>query len=285
MSRHIDLHVHTTASDGTLSPSEAVMLAKERGLSAIAITDHDTADGVTEAMAAGRETGLEVIPGIEISVDYKGYGVHILGYFIDPDCDALEELLAWVVAERERRNAEIAAAMAADGLRVSMSSLHEKHPDSVIGRPHFAAELVEAGLVKSVGEGFEKYLSPGGKYYRRRQYIPLELAFDVITRAGGKAVFAHPYQYGFSPEEMERLLNLLISRGLDGIECIYSGYTSEQTEYLKTLAAKYGLCVTGGSDFHGSGKPHIQMGSPAVPYELLEVLKAPSDEGAVSEAD
>ncbi len=269
MTGRIDLHVHTTASDGTLSPSEAVMLARENSLAAIAVTDHDTADGVGEAMAAGRQAGVEVIPGIEISVDYRGYGVHILGYFIDPDCNALEELLDWVVSERERRNGEIAAAMSQDGLNVSLDSLHKKHPESVIGRPHFAAELVEAGLVKSVKEGFDKYLSPGGRYYRRRQYIPLDMAFDVIARAGGKAVFAHPFQYGFSGEELEELLRLLISRGLAGIECIYSGYSLEQTEYLKNLAAKYGLCVTGGSDFHGSGKPHIKMGSPAVGYELL----------------
>lgn len=273
MSRFIDLHVHTTVSDGTLSPSGAVLLAKQRGLAAIAVTDHDTAGGLREAVDAGAQQGVEVIPGIEISVDYRGCGVHILGYFIDPHAPALEELLDWVVSERERRNREIASAMAADGLDVSLEKLHEKYPDSIIGRPHFSAELVEAGLVQTVKEGFDRYLSPGGRYYRRREYIPLDAAFDIIARSGGRAVFAHPFQYGFSETELEELLRLLISRGLAGIECIYSGYTPEQTEYLKNLAAKYSLCVTGGSDFHGSGKPHIQMGTPAVSYELLDKLK------------
>lgn len=273
----IDLHIHTTASDGSMSPSEAVALAKEKGLAAIAVTDHDTAEGVAEALAAGGKMAVEVVPGIEISVDYRGCGVHILGYFIDPHAEALEELLDWVVAERERRNGEIAAAMAADGLPVSLGLLHEKYPDSIIGRPHFAQCLVENGLVNSVKEGFDKYLSPGGRYYRKRQYIPIERAFDVIHRSGGKAVFAHPFQYGFSHEELLELTALLKSLGAVGIECIYSGYAPKQVEYLKGISEDFGLCVTGGSDFHGAGKPHIAMGSGTggmeVPYELLEKLK------------
>lgn len=277
MSGLIDLHIHTTASDGSFSPSEAVCHAKKLGLAAIAVTDHDTADGVAEALAAGAEMGVEVVPGIEVSVDYLGYGVHILGYFIDPNAKALEELLDWVVAERERRNGEIAAAMAADGLPVSLELLHEKYPDSIIGRPHFAACLVENGLVKSVKEGFDKYLSPGGRYYRRRQYIPIERAFDVIHRSGGKAVFAHPFQYGFDHSELLELTALLKSLGAVGMECVYSGYTPRQVEYLKGIAASFGMCITGGSDFHGTGKPHIAMGSGTggmeVPYKLLKELK------------
>lgn len=275
--RKIDLHIHTSESDGTLTPTEVVEMAGKKGLVAIAVTDHDTADGVAEALRAGAEVGVEVIPGIEISVDYLGCGVHILGYFIDPDSEALEELLDWVLSERERRNGEIAAAMAADGLPVSMEYLHEKFPQAIIGRPHFAQCLVEAGLVDSVAEGFQKYLSPGGRYYRRRQYIPIQRAFEVIHRSGGKAVFAHPFQYGFSHEELLELVRLLKSLGVVGIECIYSGYARSQVEYLKGIAADFDLCVTGGSDFHGGGKPHIAMGSGTggmeVPYRLLEELK------------
>ena len=277
MRKLIDLHVHTTASDGSLSPSEAVMLAHELGLSAIAVCDHDTADGVKEAVSEGERLGVEVVPGIELSVDYRGYGVHILGYFIDPDSQALNKLLDWVVRERERRNGEIAAAMAADGLPVSMEYMHSRFPDAIVGRPHFAAVLVENGLVDSVAEGFKKYLSSGGRYYRKRQYIPMDMAFETLRLSGAKAVFAHPLQYRFSHEELLELTEKLVEEGIAGMECIYSTYTPEQSEYLKEIAGKYGLCITGGSDFHGSGKPHIQIGSGCgdmeVPCELLEKLK------------
>lgn len=277
MRRLIDLHIHTRESDGTLSPTEVVERAKELGLAAIAVTDHDTADGVGEAMRAGAERGVEVIPGIELSVDYRGYGVHILGYFIDPASAALKELLAWVVWERERRNGEIAGAMADDGLSVSMEYMHSRFPDAIIGRPHFSAVLVENGLVASVKEGFDRYLSPGGRYYRKRQYIPLDMAFDVLRRSGGKAVFAHPLQYRFSHEELLELTALLKAKGIVGMECIYSLYDAEQVAYLQEIAGDFELCVTGGSDFHGEGKPHIAMGSGCggmeVPYELLEKLK------------
>lgn len=277
MSGRIDLHIHTTESDGSMSPTEVVETAKSLGLAAVAITDHDTAEGVEEALWAGARFGVEVIPGIELSTEYRGEGVHILGYFIDPDAEALKELLAWVVWERERRNAQIAEAMAADGLDVSLEYMHERFPEAIIGRPHFSAVLVENGVVKSVAEGFDKYLSPGGRYYRARQYIPMDMAFDTIRRSGGKAVFAHPLQYAYSHEELIELTELLVEKGIVGMECIYSVYTPEETAYLKGIAEKYGLCVTGGSDFHGSGKPHIQIGSGCgsmnVPYELLEKLK------------
>ncbi|MBQ8263275.1 MAG: PHP domain-containing protein [Oscillospiraceae bacterium] len=277
MMKLIDLHAHTSESDGSLSPTELVKLAKAQGLAAVAVTDHDTAEGLEEAMWAAAAEGVELVPGIELSVDYRGEGVHILGYFIDPDAEALKELLAWVVWERERRNGQIAEVMAADGLPVSLEYMHERFPEAVIGRPHFSAVLVENGVVSSVAEGFEKYLSPGGRYYRRRQYIPIDMAFDAIKRSGGKAVFAHPLQYRYSHGELIELTELLVEKGLTGMECIYSVYTPEETEYLRSIAEKYGLCVTGGSDFHGSGKPHIQLGSGCgdmkVPYELLEKLK------------
>ncbi len=277
MSGFIDLHIHTTASDGSFSPSEAVSLAGKAGLRAIAMTDHDTADGVEEACAAAKKRGIELVPGIELSVDYKGRGIHILGYFIDTENEHLCSLLDWVISERERRNELIARAMREDGIAVSVDALHKKHPDSVIGRPHFAAELVNAGLVKSVKEGFDRYLSPGGRYYRKREYIPMDMAFDALSKCGAKAVFAHPLQYRFGHGELLELTALLKEKGIVGMECIYSVYSPEESAYLKTLAADFDLCVTGGSDFHGAGKPHISIGSGCgdmkVDYELLEKLK------------
>ncbi len=277
MSGFIDLHIHTTASDGSFSPSEAVALAAKAGMKAIAITDHDTADGVAEAAAAAKEWGIELISGIELSVDYKGRGIHILGYFIDTENEHLCALLDWVISERERRNAIIAEAMRADGIAVSLEELREKHPESVIGRPHFAAELVAEGKVESVKEGFDKYLSPGGRYYRKREYIPMDMAFDVLRKCGAKAVFAHPLQYRFSHEELLELTALLKEKGIVGMECIYSVYSDEETRYLEGIAGDFDLCVTGGSDFHGAGKPHISIGTGCgdmkVGYELLEKLK------------
>lgn len=273
MTRRVDLHVHTTASDGTLTPSEAVFHAAQRGLSAIAVTDHDTCAGVDEACAAAADAGVEIVPGIELSVDWHGRGVHILGYFIDPDAPAVQRLLDWVIAERLRRNRRIETAMNADGIPVSLDALQSRCPDSVIGRPHFAAALTELGLAGSVADAFARWLNAGQKYYRKREYIPLHEGLEIIRSAGGKPVFAHPLQYRLDDAALRSLTQTLREAGAVGMECLYSGYTPEQVSQLRGLAAQFGLCVTGGSDFHGSRKPQIELGVPPVPYELLELLK------------
>ena len=270
--KRIDLHVHTTASDGTLTPSEAVCLAKELGISAIAVTDHDSCDGVSEALKAGEAYGIEVVPGIELSVDYRGYGIHLLGYFMDPEAPALQELLDWVISERKRRNREMAETFCADGIDISIPALRALFPGSVIGRPHFAAALVQLGLAETVNDAFARYLSRGTKYYRKREYIPMEKAFAVIRSCGGKAVFAHPLQYRMREEDLLCLTETLKAQGIVGMECRYHGYTPEQVAYLENLARRFDLCVTGGSDFHGSRKAN-KMGEPEVDYALLEQLK------------
>ena len=272
--RRVDLHVHTTASDGSLNPAEAVRLASEKGLSAVAVTDHDTTAGVPEAVEAGERYGVEVVPGVELSVDYEGEGVHILAYFIDPAHPVLRELLDWVVAERDARNEAIAAAMRSDGVPVTVESLRAGRPGAVVGRPHFAQALTEHGAAASIRDAFDRFLSRSMKYYRARRYIPMDRAFEAIRAAGGKAVFAHPFQYKYSEPELVILTRTLVEKGLSGVECVYSGYTPEQVEYLKELAGFYGLCVTGGSDFHGAGKPEVRLGGAAVPDELLEGLNA-----------
>lgn len=276
--KKIDLHVHTIASDGTLTPPECVHRAKELDLSAIAITDHDTADGVAAACAEGEKCGVEVIPGIEISADYLGIeGVHILGYFIDPNSPALNELLDWVIQERDARNEKIAAAMRADGIDVDLDEMRDKYATPVIGRPHFAAQLVEKKIAQSISDAFDRYLGEEKIYYRRREYIPMDRAFSVIERAGGKAVLAHPLQYEFSEEQLISLITTVRGYGAVGMECLYSQYSEQQSEYLMSLAQHFGMCVTGGSDYHGSRKPDIEIGFGKgelnVPYELLEKLK------------
>ncbi len=273
----IDLHAHTTASDGTFTPAELVEYAAKKGLAAVAVTDHDTAAGAARAAESGEKYGVEVVPGIEISAEYLGYGIHILGYFIDPAAPAMTRVLDWVIRERKRRNRRIIELMRADGVEVSAEGLAERYPGAVIGRPHLAAALAENGLCRSVQEGFDRFLSAGGKYYLPRTYLPLDTALECISSSGGKAVFAHPLQYRMGERELLALTGRLVEAGCVGIECLYSGYTAGQSEYLRGIARRFGLCVTGGSDFHGSRKPRIDLGSGtgelAVPYELLEELK------------
>ena len=271
----IDLHVHTTASDGTASPAEAVKLAKAAGLSAIAITDHDTVSGYAEAAEAGKALGVEVIPGIEISTKY-GRAVHILGYYIDPDSDKLAPVLEWVVRDRDERNRKMAGLMAADGLPVSYEEMHRRF-GAVIGRPHFAEVLVELGLAKDVRDAFDRYVEKGQKYYLPRNFLSIERSIEIIREAGGIPVLAHPFQYKLDEAGLRELIEHCMESGLKGIECRYSGYSTEQSKYLSRLAEEYGLIKTGGSDFHGENKKHISIGTGTgaleVPYQYLEKLR------------
>lgn len=273
--KSIDLHVHTTASDGTSSPSEAVRLAKDAGLSAIAITDHDTVSGFSEAAAAGSESGVEVVPGIEISTKYKG-ALHILGYFINPESESLKPVLEWVVNDRDERNEKMAELMRADGLPVYYEEMKKRFGD-IVGRPHFAELLVEFGVARDIKDAFDKYVDKGKKYWLPRKFLSIERSVEIVGEAGGVAVLAHPFQYRLEDSELRELIKLCIDHGLKGIECRYSGYTPEQTEYLENLAGEFDLFRTGGSDFHGEHKKSIAIGSGTgslnVPYEYLEELR------------
>ena len=274
--REIDLHIHTTGSDGTCSPWEAVKLARAQGLRAMAVTDHDTVIGYPEAAAAGQALGVEVVPGIEISTKY-GVAVHILGYYIDPDSPHLRPVLDWVVADRDRRNRKVAELMAADGLPVSYEGMKARFGE-VIGRPHFARLLVDLGLAESVNDAFARYVEKGQRYYQPRTIMPIEQAVEIIVDAGGVPVLAHPFQYRKDDAELRALIVHCMDHGLRGMECRYSGYGEAQTMYLEKLAEEYGLLKTGGSDFHGDNKPHIQLGTGIqgeldVPYAWLERLK------------
>lgn len=274
--REIDLHTHTTASDGTLSPRQLVRLAKENGLKAIAITDHDTTTGFDEAFATGKELGVEVIPGIEISTKYSG-PIHILGYYIDPHSPELAPVLNWVVEDRDRRNAKMAQLMADDGLPVSYDEM-KKRFGSVIGRPHFGQILVELGLAESINDAFDRYIEKGQKYYMPRSFLSIESSIELICHAGGIAVLAHPFQYKRDDAGLRALIEHCMESGLKGIECRYSGYDEEHVAYLEALADEYGLIKTGGSDFHGSNKPHIELGSGIngeleIPYSFLKAFQ------------
>ena len=253
--REIDLHIHTTASDGTDSPAEVVRRASEMGLRAIAITDHDTVNGYAEAFSAGLDHGLEVVPGIEVSTKY-GVAVHILGYYIEN----LVPLLAGVVNDRDRRNEKVAALMAADGLPVTYAAMKQRF-GTVIGRPHFGELLIELGLASDMTDAFARFVGKGQRYYVPRTTIDIDSSVEAIVASGGVPVLAHPFQYKKNDAELRELIERCMDHGLRGMECRYSGYTPEQSGYLEALAEEYGLLKTGGSDYHGGHKPHIALGS------------------------
>ena len=273
----IDLHVHTTKSDGTVPPAEIAALAKAAGLSAIAVTDHDTVSGLAEAALAGAACGVEVVPGIEFSTGWEHTEIHILGYLFNPESPFLRPALKWVEGDRRERNEKMAALMCADGIPVTVEELCTRYPESTVGRPHFAVKLMEYGFADSVADAFRRFLSPGEKYYVKRNFIPFGEAVRVIRAAGGRAVLAHPFQYQYDDKRLRELLGYCVSVGIEGMECLYSGYTPKQETYLTALAREYGLFITGGSDFHGSHKPEISigtgMGNLRVPYTLLEKMK------------
>ena len=270
--REIDLHVHTTASDGTCTPQETVRRASELGLRGIAITDHDTVSGHAEALSAGMDYGVEVVPGIEVSTRY-GVSVHILGYYIENLIPLLDNL----VNDRDRRNEQVAALMAADGLPVDYDRMKERF-GKAIGRPHFGRILVELGLAESVNDAFNRYLGKGQRYFIPRRTIEIGPAVEAIALSGGVPVLAHPFQYKKNDEELRELIDCCMDHGLRGIECRYSGYDNDQVRYLESLAEEYGLIKTGGSDFHGDNKPNISLGTGMsgeldVPCAWLEPLR------------
>ena len=272
----IDLHIHTTASDGSFSPSEVVKLAASAGLSAIAVTDHDTVSGYSEAASEGLKYMLEIIPGVELSTRFHR-AVHILGYCIDPAHPGLQAEIDGIISERDRRNEIICSMMREDGLPVYYDELKTRF-GKVVGRPHFAKVLTELGYAEDVQDAFRRYLEVGQRYFQRRSFPSIERTLEVITSSGGIPVLAHPFQYRLDDTEMHDLIRHCIDYGLHGIECFYSGYSSMQNAYLIKLASEYSLLQTGGSDFHGLSKPQIQIGTGTgdlrVPYSLLETLKS-----------
>lgn len=279
----IDLHAHTTASDGSFSPRELVAHAAEIGLKAVAVTDHDTFGGWDEALQAGAEMGVEVVPGIELSVAGEGEKFHLLGYYFERDSE-LGENLRELQLERARRNDVIVENLNGLGFPVSMARVREiAGPDAQIGRPHIARALMEIGAVESVPEAFDSLLKEGGPAYASKQTLHPAEAVRLIHEAGGVAVWAHPTR---APSERaalldfargEELLKRWVEWALDGLETHYGAYTPEEMEWTAAMARKYDLLGTGGSDFHGLTKPDVflgQVNGGGVPDEVLKSLKA-----------
>ncbi len=264
--RFIDMHVHTTASDGTLCAEAVLLRARELGLCAIAITDHDTLEGY---IGAPKDI-IEVVPGIELTSDCEGREIHMLGYFIEPGLLGITET---ALRDRERRNRLIVERMRADGFDLSLEELKADKTFGVIGRPHIAAELVKKGYAASVKEAFDRWLGEGALYYVPRKYLSVEEAASAITKAGGVAVLAHPLQYGFDELNLRKLIIRAKEAGAAGLEAIYPEYSEEDTDFLCGLAREYGMKVTGGSDFHGDCRPQCSLGCVRVPFRLLEELR------------
>jgi len=275
----IDLHTHSTASDGSYSPAEVVRLAKEGGLAAMALTDHDTVDGLPEAMAAGEEFGVEVIPGVEISAQFPGGTMHILGLFVEYHNGRLDQRLAVLKQARIDRNPRIIAKLNALGIPITMARVDRISGGGQVGRPHIARALMEAGYVQDLQEAFDKYLGWHRPAYVSKFRFPPDQALAMIREAQGIPVLAHPFTLGLgSASALKNLVIELKGLGLAGLEVYYSEHTPEQEALYLKLARELDLQISGGSDFHGLNKPEITLGSmpsqDKLTYNLVEALKA-----------
>lgn len=273
----VDLHVHSTASDGSLTPSEIVKAADEASLAAIALTDHDTVSGIQEALEASDSLDLEVVPGVELSCIYKEKEIHILGLFVNHNDPGLLDFLAAAEKKRNNRNEKMLEAFQADGFDITEADLLDQNPNTVITRAHFARALLKKGYVSSPDQAFKKYLNPDRPYYREREMITPEESIRAIRNAGGFPVLAHPCQYKFGWKQTEELILCLKSLGMRGLECFHSSNNQYESGKLYSIAMKHDLAITGGSDFHGAAKPDIRLGTGRgglrVPAYYLDTIK------------
>ncbi len=264
----VDLHAHSRCSDGTLTPRELVDYAIEKGLDAVALTDHDTVDGLDELMEYAKGKPIEVIPGIEYSTEYNNRDVHIVGLFIDHKAPVFLEYLTRFQQSRTDRNYKLCANLRGAGIDITYEALAEAFPGAVVTRAHYAAYLLDKGYVKSRNEAFERYLGDNTPYFVHREKVTPEEVIGVTLRSGGIPILAHPTLYRLGREQLDVLVRRLKDAGLMGIECYYSTYTPSEEKQMRALAEKYNLLPGGGSDFHGANKPGLDL---AVGYGRLRV--------------
>ena len=270
--------MHSTASDGTYAPARLMQMAAARGLSAVALTDHDTTAGLAEAADAARAVELEFVPGIEFAAEYARGTLHILGYFIDSAAPPLVEVLAEIVRERDQRNRRMAARLAGLSVRLPAEVVEPVPGGAVIGRPHLAHAIVRAGAAATFQEAFDRYLARGAASYVERACPTAERIIAVIRAAGGVAVLAHPSQVGYGSRlELETLLRRLIDAGLGGVEVVHPDHSGDQRRLYEDLADRWRLAKTGGSDFHALPmqlERGVGFGRVRVPHGWLTVLAA-----------
>lgn len=274
----VDLHCHTTASDGALTPVQLVQRASRLGLKVVAVTDHDSTDGVAPALEAAPRYGIEVIPGVEINTDVPGTEVHILGYFLDHTDPALNGELARLREGRIGRAKRMAEKLAEMGAPVRFERILELAGEGAVGRPHVAQALLEAGHVTSFDQAFEKYIGRDSPAYVERLKFSPAQACALIRRAGGVPVLAHPVFFDRSgaikaPFDLDVMLPELIAAGLMGLEVYYPGYDAVTTEYLMAVARRYQLLHTGGTDFHGVRANEPDLGGIYVPMKAVRRLR------------
>lgn len=278
----IDLHIHSTASDGTFTPAELLAMAVTAGLGAIAITDHDSIAGSREALLEGVPAGLGFLTGVEISAEpppsYPGSGsIHILGYAIRLDDPELNRTLEKLQEARKNRNPEIVRNLKRLGIAISLDEVEREAGEGQPGRPHIAALLVKKGVVGSIDEAFDRYLGNGKPGYVDKSRIECSRAIELINTAGGIPVLAHPCLLELETgAQLEELLQEMIAMGLKGLEVFFTDHTAEQTRRFAELAARHQLLMTGGTDFHGATLPDVRIGvgkgSLHVPYAIYERL-------------
>lgn len=278
----IDLHTHTTASDGTLTPTELIAAAAQLSLEAVAITDHDTLAGYEQAVSAARQTGVELVCAVELSTRWRtmkasrSVSVHLLGYFLfEPPNQEFRRWLEQQIESRRIRNQRLVARLQQLGVDVTLEEVTARG-GRLTGRPHFARLLVEKGYAATPAEAFHRYLGEGAQAYVPRESVALKEGIRRIREAGGLPVLAHP---GRLHCDVEALLVETVPQGLGGLEAYASEHTPEQTPYFLELAQRHELAVTGGSDFHGETKPAVALGAGlggnlSVPYAVLERLRA-----------
>jgi len=276
---YVDLHIHTTASDGVMSPSEIVRYAKAKGLQAIAITDHDTIEGLEEGLLEGERIDFEVIPGIEISAEHSPGSMHLLGFFLDIHHPTLNERLGYLQKARAERNSKIVERLNRLGIELTYEDVLKASGGGQVGRPHFAQVLLEKKYVGSFQEAFERFLKKGAPAYVDKFRFTAKEAIHFINEARGVAVLAHPNTLNMNGySELETLILRLIEEGLKGIEVYYPEHSPLEVARYKTLAERYGLLMTGGTDYHGIEKNGLDIGvgrgSMRLSYSIVEGLKA-----------
>lgn len=273
----VDLHVHSTCSDGTYTPAQLVQYANAKNLRAFALTDHDTINGVREAVAAASGTVVQVIPGIEFSTEYHGRDVHIVGLFIPYENPAFVTALREFTDSREVRNRKMCDLLNRHGVPLTYETLIRTYPDRVITRAHYADYLVKHGYCGSREEAFDRYLGDHACCFVPREKITPVQAVTLLKQYHAIAILAHPILYPMSNTALETLVSELKAVGLDGLEAIYSTYHPSEERQMRALAAKHNLLISGGSDFHGANKPKIDLGCGTghlfVPEEVLDQLE------------
>lgn len=272
----VDLHVHSNKSDGSFSPTELVHYAIQKGLSAFALTDHDTTDGIDEALNAAKGKNIEVIPGIEFSSEYEGKDIHIVGLYIDHKSDFFKRRLQNFVNGRTIRNKEMCKRLTDYGFPVTYEELQAEFPNCVITRSHYAKFMLNHGYTKTLKEAFDRYIGDNCPCFVPRKKITPMRAVEIILKAGGFPVLAHPLLYHLSSQKLDTLVSLLKDVGLQGLEAIYCTYSPSDEREMCALATKYDLCISGGSDFHGNAKPGLDLatgyGKLFIPREILDKI-------------